>query len=412
MKILLVSHYFWPESFIINEMVKKLAANGHEVTVATGKPNYPDGKIFEGYTREGIQREEFVPGVEIIRVPLHPRGSGGAKNLALNYLSFVFNGLIHFPRLLKGREFDAILVFGLSPILQAIPAVLLKWLKRAPLTIWIQDLWPESLEATGFIKNKLVLKGVGLVVRWIYACSDLLLVQSRAFFDPVAKYAAREKLQYFPNSISLDPPQDPVIPPAELSAVLREHFCVVFAGNIGAAQAMPTVVEAARLLRQDANIRIVLVGSGSMLEWVKEQKVAQGLDNLYLAGRFPAAMMPAIFEDAGALLVSLTDSDAFAQTVPSKIQAYLASGRPIVASVRGEAARILQEAGAGVSCPPENAEAMAASIRELYQRDAADREAMGQAGRQYFDDNFDMDKQVQQLVELLASTKANKARKN
>ncbi len=412
MKILLVSHYFWPESFIINEMVRKLAAQGHEITVATGKPNYPDGKIFAGYTREGIQKEAFVPGVDIIRVPLHPRGNGGAKNLVFNYLSFVFNGLLHFPRLLRGRQYDAILVFGLSPILQAIPAVLLKWLKRVPLTLWIQDLWPESLEATGFVKNKLVLKAVGVVVRWIYACSDLLLVQSRAFFDPVAKYAAREKLQYFPNSISVEAPAEPVTPPAELSEVLRNHFCVVFAGNIGAAQAMPTVVEVARLLRDEEKVRVVLVGSGSMLDWVKQQKTALGLDNLYLAGRFPPAMMPAIFEDAGALLVTLTDNDAFAQTVPSKMQAYLAAGRPIVASVRGEAARILAEAGAGVSCPPEDARAMADSIRELLRIGPESREAMGRAGRQYFDQHFDMEKQVQQLVELLAASRAKTARKN
>ena len=129
MKILIFSQYFWPESFIINDFVKHLALQGHEVTVATGKPNYPGGEIFKGYRAGGVQKEEFLKGVDVYRVPLRPRGPGGGKNLILNYFSFVFSGLVYFPFLLRKKKFDTIMVFAPSPIVQALPAIWLKFLK-------------------------------------------------------------------------------------------------------------------------------------------------------------------------------------------------------------------------------------------------------------------------------------------
>lgn len=149
MKILVLSQYFWPETFIINDLVKNLDAQGHAIAVATAKPNYPSGRIFEGYTAWGIQKEQYN-GVELYRVPIWPRGKGKALNLVLNYLSFVFSGVIFFPWLLMKKEFDVILVFASSPITSAIPAIFLKWFHRAHLAIWVQDLWPDSLEATGW----------------------------------------------------------------------------------------------------------------------------------------------------------------------------------------------------------------------------------------------------------------------
>src|SRR3990167_2685487 len=201
MRVLVLSQYFWPESFIINDIVRTLDEQGHEVVVATGKPNYPDGKVFEGYRAFGTQRERYLDRIDVVRVPLWPRGGGGARNLILNYLSFVIAGFFCLPWLLRKREFDAILVFAPSPILQAIPAIPLKWIKRAKLALWVQDLWPDSLAATGFVKNPHVLRMVGWLVKAIYRCCDKLLVQSPAFFMPVARYAPKEKIYYFPNSI-------------------------------------------------------------------------------------------------------------------------------------------------------------------------------------------------------------------
>ncbi|MDZ4017814.1 glycosyltransferase family 4 protein [Pseudomonas sichuanensis] len=401
MRILVLSQYFWPESFIINDIVRTLDEQGHSVVVATGKPNYPDGSIFAGYRAWGMQRERFEERVEVVRVPLWPRGRGGAKNLILNYLSFVFSGLLLLPWMLRGRQFDAILVFAPSPVTQAIPAIALKWLKKARLALWVQDLWPESLSATGFVRNRHALRAVGWMVKAIYGCCDMLLLQSRAFTDPVSRYGGRKKLHYYPNSMSGNPVQSTTDIGPELKAVLDQYFCVVFAGNLGTAQALETLVGAAVELRDDPQVRIVLVGSGSRSGWLESQKQALGLDNLVLPGRFPMDAMPQIFERSSALLVSLSDEEAFAQTIPSKVQAYLGAGRPIIAAMNGEGARVICEARAGMASAAEQVAPLVDNIRRLKALTATEREAMGQAGRAYFEAHFEMDSQVARLVELL-----------
>ncbi|MGE6791815.1 glycosyltransferase family 4 protein [Pseudomonas guineae] len=402
MKILVISQYFWPENFIINDIVRTLDDQGHDVVVATGKPNYPDGKIFDGYSAKGTQYERYLGKIDVLRVPLWPRGEGGAKNLILNYLSFVLAGLLFLPWMLRKREFDAILVFAPSPILQAIPAIPLKWLKKAKLALWVQDLWPESLKATGFVSNPHALRAVGWLVKGIYRCCDILLVQSRAFFEPVSRYADREKIVYYPNSMDANSPVDLEPIPVELSELLDQYFCVVFAGNLGTAQALDTLVQAAVHLRDDLQVRLVLIGSGSRFAWLKSQQQALGLNNLILAGRFAPQAMPQIFEKSSALLVSLNDNEAFAQTVPSKIQAYLAAGRPILASINGEGARVVSEAGAGLTSAAEQALPLVENIRRLQALGVAEREAMGKSGRDYFEVNFDMPSQVSSLVRLLS----------
>ncbi|WP_093408294.1 glycosyltransferase family 4 protein [Pseudomonas sp. NFPP19] len=403
MKLLIFSQYFSPENFIINDIVRTLVAQGHEVVVATGKPNYPDGRIFAGYRAWGCQRESYLESVDVLRVPLWPRGEGGAKNMVLNYLSFVFAGLIFFPWMLRKREFDAILVFAPSPITQAIPAIPIKWLKGARLALWIQDLWPESLAATGFVKKPYLLKMVGWMVRGIYAGCDRLLVQSNAFVDSVASYAPRNKITYYPNSVDAQAFNAEVAIDESLTRVLNDHFCVVFAGNLGTAQALETLLEAAKQLRDEPGIRLVLIGSGSRLEWLKEQKQLHVMDNLILPGRFPALAMPAVFAQAGALLVSLNDESIFAQTIPSKVQSYLAAGKPIIASLDGEGARVIQEARAGLTSPAEQVAPLVANIREMYGLSDAQREEMGRCGRDYFAAHFEMGQQVRYLVELLGA---------
>lgn len=402
MRILIVSQYFWPEPFIINDLVTTLELQGHEITVLTGKPNYPDGKIYAGYQREGLQRDHYSRNVTVHRVPIRPRGSAGSISLTLNYLSFIWAGLRLFPRVVKNSQFDAILVFAPSPITSAIPAIRLKWLKKTHLAIWVQDLWPESLAATGHVRHPLLLKIMARLVRRIYRQADTLLIQSHAFREPVARLADSGKIVYYPNSIRLTSPDadtGQLLPP-ELVGLLESKFCIVFAGNIGKAQAMPTIVEAARRL-VNKDIVFVLVGSGSMSGWVEEQKNAYSLHNLVLPGRFPMAAMPHIYNRAAGLLVTLRQDEIMGYTIPSKIQAYLAAGKPIIAALDGEGARIVKEAGVGITCPAEDGEALADSILQLYKASPEAREAMGQNGHRYFMDNFEMNKQAKNLMDIL-----------
>lgn len=387
MKVLIVSQYFWPETFRINEIALSLRDAGADVTVLTGKPNYPDGVVFDGWRAHGTARETWN-GLPVLRVPMLPRGQGSGVRLALNYLSFALSGSLVGPWLLRGRPVDVILVYGISPILQGIAAIAIKLFKRAPAVLWVQDLWPQSLQATGFVHDRRVLKAVEWVVRGIYRFSDMLLVQSEAFREPVAALSTPGKVRFHPNpgELALDAPRTS----AGDSPVRYDpgRFNAVFAGNLGNAQAVESIVEAASLLADDPRIRIVLVGSGSRLEWIRQEVARRGLVNLELPGRFPPEAMPAILDGASVLLVTLARSEIFALTVPSKIQAYLAAGKPVLAALDGEGARVIKEAGAGLGVPAEDAAALAAAIRRMADMPADELVRMGRAGRDYYDRHY------------------------
>lgn len=401
MRILLVTQYFWPEDFIINDLVRTLTAQGHTIHVLTGKPNYPDGHIFSGYTSSDLMTEMFDDAVPVFRVPLRPRFDGGALNLILNYLSFVLSGLFYFPRLIKKQKYDVIFVFAPSPITQVIPAIYLKWRLKTHLVVWVQDIWPESLVATGFIRNRFLIKMVGYMVRAIYSCADTLLIQSRAFGEPVSDFSDKNKIEYYPNSILLNSQKPSFTLPEELREVLENNFCVVFAGNIGKAQSIETILAAAHSLRDMTQIKFVIVGSGSVLDWLYARKNELRLSNVVIPGRFPVEAMPSIYQRASALLVTLKDEDVFSKTIPSKIQAYLAAGRPIIASLNGEGSRVVEEAGAGLTCRAEDAGALVQCVQSIYAMSDSDRSRMGEAGYAYFLENFEMTRQAQHLIELL-----------
>jgi glycosyltransferase involved in cell wall biosynthesis len=386
MKILIFSQYFWPETFRITEVVQSLRSLGCEVTVLTGQPNYPDGVVPPGYSAT-LLCTQIHDGLTIHRVPLVPRGHGSGLRLALNYLSFVVSAAVFGPWLLRGQRVDVIFVYAPSPILQVIPAVWLKWVKGAKLVTWVQDLWPDSLSATGFVRNKKVLGAVAAVVRWIYLKNDLLLVQSQAFIVPVAKMARDTPVVYHPNpgELAFSKPDTDSACPLQLEPGLN----IVFAGNLGTVQALDTVLAAAQLLRDEPDVRFVLVGSGSRSEWLQQETRRLGLDNVRIPGRFPPSDMPGILAQASALLVSLVRDPIMSQTVPSKIQAYLAAGRPIIASLDGEGARVVTEAGAGIACPAEDAKALADAVMHLRDAPPEELEQMSLRGLSFYNKNFE-----------------------
>ena len=397
-RILIVSQYFWPEGFRINDIAKTLVEKGAHVDILTGKPNYPEGRIFAGFRAWGTQRETWE-GATVFRVPLFPRGAISNWRLALKYLSFIFSGLIFGPWLLRKRQYDVVFVYGLSPIMLTIPGIFLSYLKRRNLVLWVQDLWPDSLSATGYILHPLFLRGLERIVRWIYDRSDLILAPSRSFIAEIAALAPGKTVTYYPNSVEAtfgEPPDPRVVLPSV--AALETGFPVVFAGNVGVAQAVEVIVEAAELLKSYSDISFVVFGQGSRWEWMREQVAMRGLTNLHLPGRFPVVTMPGLLQKAGALLVTLADESIFAATVPNKIQAYMAAGRPILASLHGEGARIVEEAQAGFSVPAEDAQALANAVLRLYRMSPEQRVAMGANGRRYFKTHFDHDKLVEELM--------------
>lgn len=396
MKILFSSQHFWPENFPTNDLAQALVERGLEVDVLTGKPNYPQGQLYPGYRGSGCQRE-YWSGVSVFRVPLVARGSGSAVRLALNYLSFIISGLLCAPWLLRGRKYSVIFVYGSSPILQALPALFLGWLKRCPVIIWVQDLWPDSLEATGYVHNRRLLKAVERVVRFIYRYADLLLVQSRAFESPVAKLASGTPIAYYPNSVDAVFCAAPAGGAPDIPG-LETGFPVIFAGNIGTAQALEVIVEAASLLRDHRDIHFVVVGDGVRRDWLQQEVSARRLTNVSVPGSYPVAAMPGLLKQAAVLVVTLADQPAFRATVPSKVQTYMAIGRPIVASLNGEGARLVKEADAGLATPAEDAAALAQALLQLYRMAPAERGRLGANGRRYFEMHFERSRLVDRLL--------------
>lgn len=409
MRVLVLSQYYWPESFRINEVVASLRCVGCHVTVLTGQPNYPQGDVFDGYSAAGFGAQQHKLGYSIYRVPLVPRGQGGAFGLVANYLSFVLSASVLAPWLLRKQHFDVVFVYAPSPIIQAVPAVWLAFLKRAKLVTWVQDLWPQSLEATGFVRNRRVLDLVAVLVRWIYLHCDLLLVQSQAFIAPVRAIAGNTPVHYHPNPGELAFGQMQAEALSLPALVLEPGFNVVFAGNLGTVQALGTVLDAAELLLPHADVRIVLVGSGSRSEWLRHEVVRRKLRNVQLAGRFATEAMPGILAQASALLVSLVRSPIMSQTVPSKMQAYLAAGKPIIASLDGEGARVLEASGAGISCPAEDAAALAEAVLRLRAIPSDELQRMGEVGQIYYQQHFDpavlATKLMQHFSQVLAGRK-------
>jgi glycosyltransferase involved in cell wall biosynthesis len=398
MKILILTQYFWPENFRINEVAQSLQAFGLEIVVLTGQPNYPEGSVLPGYSAASLRIQNH-DGLTIFRVPLTPRGRDSGLRLALNYFSFILSAAVFGPWLLRGRRFDAILVYAPSPILQVIPAVWLAWIKGAKLVTWVQDLWPESLRATGFVSNSLILSAVEAVVRWIYRKNDLLLVQSQAFVEPVSQMSSRTPVIYYPNPGELAFSKPNKDGPCPLK--LDPGFNVVFAGNLGTVQALETLLDAAEILLPFLEIRLVLIGSGSRSAWLEKQVLYRNLKNVHLPGRFSADDMPGILSQASVLLVSLVRSTIMSQTVPGKVQVYLASGRPIIAALDGEGARVVIESGAGLACPAEDATALAQAVLQLRATSAEELKRMGESGRRYYDKNFDPVVLARQLLKLL-----------
>jgi colanic acid biosynthesis glycosyl transferase WcaI len=386
MHILIVTQYFWPENFRINDLALGLLERGHQVTVLTGVPNYPDGKFFDGYGY--FNKEQDYYGVKVVRVPLCPRGKGGSLRLVLNYISFAITSSILGPLLCKGK-FDLIFVFQLSPFTVAVPALFFKFLKSAPIMFWVQDLWPESLSATNAVKSKLILALVTQLVRFSYSRFDRILIQSKSFFNSIVQLGGRaDHILYFPNSAENVYKTELTV--SENVLFSPYGFKVMFAGNIGAAQNFGTIISAAKLLQTHKDIHWIIIGDGRMRNWAETETRSQNLtNNFHFLGRHPLDAMPAFFSHADTLLVTLKKDPIFAMTIPSKIQSYLACGRPIIAALDGDGATVIEEAGAGFTCPGEASEALAQAVLKMYKTPKPEREEMGAKGRAYYEANYD-----------------------
>ena len=400
MRLLVVSQYFWPENFRINDLVAELVRRGHQVTVLTGLPNYPDGKIFPSFLADPSHFYHYE-GAEVIRVGLLPRGKGGVR-LILNYLSFAGSACTAGLWKLRGRRFDAIFAYEPSPITVGLPAVALRAVKRTPLVFWVLDLWPETLQAIGVVRSRALLFAVGKLVTFIYRRCDLILAQSRSFVGHIRKYAGPgSQVLYFPSwAESVFDIKRAV--PAEAIRVKPGGFSVMFAGNIGDAQDFPAILAAAENLKSHAHIRWLIVGDGRVAQWVSDEIVRRGLGNcVHMFGRHPVESMPAFFKHADALLVSLKDGPIFSMTIPGKLQSYLAAGLPVLAMLNGEGAEVVRDAGAGLTCAAGDYHGLADAVLKLSEMTPQERTVMGRNGLDLSKRQFNRDTLIDRLEQWI-----------
>lgn len=409
LRILVVTQYFWPENMRINDLVRDFTEKGHSVTVLTGLPNYPEGEVFEQF-KAAPERFSQYHDARIVRVPMLPRHKRSIS-LILNYLSFFTSASVAGAYKLRGEQFDAVFVYAVSPIMAAIPALVLGRLKKAPVFVWVLDLWPETLRAVGVLKNPKLLSLVGKMVSWIYNRTDYLLMQSHGFFENVKTYCTKdiapERLVYFP-SWAEDDFSAVHTPDSTLLAADDNVFTVVFAGNLGEAQDLPAVLDAAEQLVGKVAVRWVIVGDGRMSEWLSQEVRSRGLDNVLLLGRHPLEEMPGLFARADALLVSLKTNDVFEKTIPGKVQAYLASGRPLLGMINGEAARVIDESGAGFTCASGDAQGLARITLALANTEAMQLQVMGESGREYYLKHYSKSRLLARLEELFQNATLRK----
>lgn len=391
MKILIISQYFWPENFRINDFIPELVTRGHQVEILTGKPNYPSGKIFSEYL-ENPNLYSSLQGAKIHRVPIISRGSHPIK-LFLNYCSFIISGSVLGPWKLRNFQPDLIFVYEPSPITVGLPAILLGKIKKAPIIFWALDLWPETLEAVGGIKSKSLLWAIEKVVRFIYNNCSIVLGQSKSFITSIKTHCDYpDRVHYFPSWAEALPnlADDSQIDYASEIKRDDESFNILFAGNIADAQDMPSILDAAVILRDKKNIKWIIVGDGRRFAWLQsEVKRLKLQENFLLLGRFPLERMPSFFAHADVLLVSLKKDPVFSMTIPAKLQTYLMTGIPILGMLDGEGAKIIEESGAGLCCGASDSIGLAAAVKKMSKFTTQKNTILGQNAIQFSKKEFD-----------------------
>lgn len=379
MKLLIVTPYFYPENFKVNDMAFELQRRGHQVSVMTAIPNYPAGKFYKGF---GLlkKRHEVMGGVKIYRSAVIPRHSGSSIWLALNYLSYTFFALFQSVRLGLTKKYDAIIVHEPSPILVGIPAVLVKKIQKIPLHFWVLDLWPESLSAAGGISNKKILSLFDKLTKWIYRHCDTIMVGSRGFEQSIcSKGDFKHKIVFFPNWVEevLESPTDIKVP------AFPDGFNIVSAGNMGDAQDLPAVMEAVLKLK-GTDINLNFIGDGRKKDYVETFIRENGLTgNVFCYGRYPLEAMPFFFKRADLLFFALKDEAIFSLTVPSRLQAFMASGKPVVAMINGEGASTIADADCGWSVPAGASDALVELLLRLSKMEKAELQQKGAKGKAY-----------------------------
>lgn len=390
MKVLVICQYYYPEPFRISDVCEELVKRGHEVTVITGLPNYPMGEIYSGYEK-GQKRDEIINGVKVHRCFTIGRKGGAIKRL-LNYFSYAISSSLYVRRIQE--EFNVVFINQLSPVMMASAGIAYKKKYGKKIILYCLDLWPESLCVGGIKKSSIVYKVFERISRRIYRSADEILIASQMFRQYLIKKfdIVNNKISYLPQYAEA---QFLELKPKEPS----ETFNLMFAGNIGTAQSVGTVIKAAELLKDEKAV-FHIVGDGIELEKLK--KSAAGLPNVIFYGRKPLEEMPRYYEMADAMLVTLTDDPIISMTLPGKVQTYMAAGKPIIGAIDGETALVLNRVQGGYCGNAGDSNALAENVQELIKSEMI--REIGNKNREYYLNVFSKKKFIKELERHLINT--------
>lgn len=389
MKILVVCQYYFPEPFRISDICEALVEEGHEVTVVTGVPNYPEGKIYQEYIR-GRKRHEVINGVKVHRCFTIGRRRGPIFRF-LNYYSYSISSSLHTSFL--NEKFDIVLVNQLSPVMMASAAIRYKNKHKTKLVLYCLDLWPESLVIGGIKRNSILYRLFRRVSRKIYGKADRILVSSQSF------------ARYFRDEFGIE---DTLYLPQYAEKIFEADKCkktpdgkidLMFAGNVGLAQSVETVLYAAQRTKDVENLRWHVVGDGSEMPRMQEIKQKLGLSNVIFHGRQPLERMPAYYSKADAMIVTMGKDETISLTLPGKMQTYMAAGKPILGAVDGEAASVIKESGCGLCCAAEDAEGLA-NIARCFVAES-EKHQFGASALQYYKKMFSKEEVLQKMMDIL-----------
>ena len=398
MKILIVSQVFYPENFKINSLCKFLIDKGHELTIITGKPNYPEGKFYKDFGVFSKIKCDYH-GAKLYRLPIISRGNGSNLRLALNYLSFALVGSV-FSIFLR-KKFDFSFVFGVSPIISAFPALIHKLLYGTKFYLWVLDLWPESVLVTKRTNSKIILISLRFIVKLIYRKTNKIFISSKYMKKSVNNYSEKNKdfeIEHFPNWINQSY-LDFNIKKDKFKKLIPKGFIIMLAGNLGYSIDFPNIIKAAKELINYPEIKFLIIGSGSEENSFKSEIIKNNLKNkFYFLGRHSLDEMPNFYCHADLMLITLADEEIYSYTVPEKLQSYMVMKKAIIGMINGETNHLIKESNSGKSVNSGEFKKLAKEVIELYKLPKSQIDMLGQNGYKYALENFNLSININKVL--------------
>ncbi|MFL2601049.1 MAG: glycosyltransferase family 4 protein [Flavobacteriaceae bacterium] len=398
-RVLIFTNHFYPEQFKINEVVSWLIADGFKLHVVTGWPNYPEGKIYKGY---GPFKKSFEKrgNLTIRRLPLFPRGSGSNSRLILNYLTYFVSTLIYtFHLIIFHKKYEKVLVHHTSPFFISISAILYKIFRKSSAILWDLDLWPQTLEAVGIIKSRSILNGIEKTVKIIYKNFDIILVGSNSFKNIVQNRVYHNRIYYFPNWAEKIIEENKIVLKTDIK-LNKNALKIIFMGNIGTVQGLDILCKVINQINEK-NIQWIFIGDGrfkgKMMRLLSEEIIKR---TVVFVPQQNLKLIPYWGSKADFFYISLNNSELFNQTVPAKLQGYMAMGKPILGMIGGEGALVLKKSNSGLVCDPGNINQLMKIVEKAINTNKKERYILGENGRKFYNKNFSSDLRRKQLLKL------------